>query len=299
MFARILLLFSFINIAFAGPWMTGPLLAPSGKNIPPGHLNIEPYAFYTEYPMGFKNIEVLPIVSLGVFNFMDVLISLPYDYSWVPGAHGSGIGDVTAGIGLQLHRQDENSLLPDVRLVLQEVIPTGRFDKLGETKFATDQTGTGARTSLASLNFQQLLNLAHDHYLRTRLSLAASTSSSVRVNGVNVFGGARDTFGRVRPGNNYAADLAFEYSLTQNWVPVFEVLYTKSTASNFTGNPGFTPGGVIASIGGPGGEQTSLAPALEYNFSSNLGVIFGVWFSVKGPQAAKFTAATIAVDYFI
>ncbi|VEG91675.1 hypothetical protein [Legionella spiritensis] len=299
MLVRILVFWGFINVVFAGPWMTGPLLAPSGKTIPPGDINIEPYAFYTEYPQGFKNFEVVPIVSFGISNFLDIQMSLPYDYSWVNGAHGSGIGDYSLALGVQLLRQGDNNSWPDVRLMFQEIFPTGRFERLSDAKMGTDQTGSGANTTLVSLNFQRLTSLPRDHYLRTRLSLAAATSSKVHVVGRNTFGGTRDTSGVVDPGNNYAIDLAFEYALTQHWVPVFEVLYTKSTASNFDGNPGFTPGGTVASIGGSGGEQTSLAPALEYNFSANLGVIVGVWFSVKGPQAAKFTTGTIAVNYFI
>ncbi len=91
--------------------------------------------------------------------------------------------------------------------------------------------------------------------------------------------------------------MAFEYSLTKNWVPVFEALYVNSSASSFVGNPGLTPGGIVGSIGGTGGSQFSLAPALEYNFSANLGVIGGVWFPV-GNTSGGFTAYTLAINYF-
>jgi hypothetical protein len=77
-----------------------------------------------------------------------------------------------------------------------------------------------------------------------------------------------------------------------------EVLYAHSNSTNFKGNPGFTPGGSFANVGGKGGDSVSLAPAVEYNFTSNLGVIAGVWFSVTGPHPAKFTTSTVAVNYF-
>jgi hypothetical protein len=129
MFKKLLLLLFFTKIAFASPWFTGPLLAPAGKTIPAGHINFEPYGFYTEYPAGFRNIEVTPIFTAGIFNFMDLQASLPYDYSWSNGQHGNGIGDFGIALGFQALRQKENNWLPDLRIVLQELIPTGRFDR--------------------------------------------------------------------------------------------------------------------------------------------------------------------------
>ena len=107
------------------------------------------------------------------------------------------------------------------------------------------------------------------------------------------------TKGRIHPGASYASDFAIEYTLTQHWVPVMEVLYVHSTSSSFNGNPGFTPGGTAAAIGGRGRDSVSLAPAIEYNFTANLGIIGGIWFSVTGPHPAKFTSTAIAINYYI
>lgn len=140
--------------------------------------------------------------------------------------------------------------------------------------------------------------MRNDHYLRGRLSLVGAFPGSSSIHGFNAFGGTDLTEGSVHPGNIYSADLAVEYSLTQHWVPVFEVLYIHSSNTGFSGNPGFSPGGTLASIGGPGGDSVSLAPALEFNFTSSLGIIGGIWFSVTGPHASKFTTGAIAVNYF-
>lgn len=295
---RFLFLLFFANAALAGPWLTGPLLAPAGKTIPAGHVNIEPYAFYSGYPQGFRNFEVIPIVSAGVFSFLDLQTSLPYDYSWDNGQHGNGMGDYSLALGVQVLRQKENSWLPDLRVVVQEVFPTGRYEHLDPKKLGTDQTGLGAFQTYLGFNFQRLTQLPNDHYLRTRLSLVGVKFSDITVHGLSAFGGGPGTIGKVKLDNSYSADLAFEYTLTQNWVPVFEVLYVHSPGSNFDGNPGFTPGGTVAGIGGRANEQASLAPALEYNFSSNLGIIGGVWFSVTGPHAAKFVTGALALNYY-
>ncbi|KTD14136.1 Fe-S protein [Legionella gratiana] len=299
-FIRLIFLLSFVNIAFAGPWFTGPLLAPAGKTIPAGHVNIEPYGFFTGYPRGYRNIEGVPIVSVGIASFLDLQTSIPYDYSWADGEHGNGIGDYSLALGMQVLRQQEHSWLPDLRFVIQEVFPTGRYENLDPKKLGTDQTGLGAFQTLFGFNFQKLVQLKNEHYFRTRLSLVGVKFSDVIVHGPNVFGGGTKTQGKVRLKNAYSADLAFEYTLTQNWVPVFEVLYAHSPESHFDGNPGFTPGGTTAAgVGGNSNEQVSFAPALEYNFTSNLGIIGGVWFSVTGPHAAKFVTGAIAINYFI
>lgn len=298
-FLRAIFLLFFTHSAIAGPWLTGPLLAPAGKTIPKGHFNFEPYGFYSGYPRGFRNLEGLPVISVGLTSFLDLQTSIPYDYSWDKGQHGNGIGDYSLALGLQVLRQKENSWLPDLRFVVQEVFPTGRFENLNPKKLGTDQTGLGSFQTLFGLNFQRLTEFKNKHYLRTRLSLVGAKFSDVTVHGADVFGGGFMTKGRVSIENSYSADLAFEYTLTQNWVPVFEVLYAHSPGTSFVGNPGFTPGGTIAGLGGRAKDLVSLAPALEYNFSANLGVIGGVWFSVTGPHAAQFVTGAFAINYYI
>lgn len=297
MLTRFLLLLLFTPTVLAGPWWTGPLLAPAGTTVPAAHFNFEPYVFYTDYPQGFNNLKVIPILTAGINSFMDIQTSLPYDYSWAQGQHGNGIGDYSLAFGFQLLRQKESTWLPDLRFVIQEVFPTGRYDQLNPRKLGTDQTGIGSYQTFLGLNFQKVSQFQNEHYLRTRLSLVSVFPSAVRVYGTNTFGGAFGTIGKVHPGNSYSVDLAFEYTLTQNWVPVMEVLYVNSEASDFTGRRGFTPGGTAASVGGSSSHQASIAPALEYNFSPDLGVIGGVWLSVSGPHAAKFVSTTVAINY--
>ncbi|MBA2711887.1 MAG: transporter [Tatlockia sp.] len=301
MFSRILFLLAFAQTALASPWFTGPLLAPTGKTIPKGHFNFEPYGFYTEYgsPQNFKNVEVNPIISVGINSFMDFQASLPYDYSWVREQHGRGVGDFSLGLGIQALTHKEGSFLPDLRIILQETIPTGRFENLNPLKNGTDQTGFGAYQHIVSFNFQKLFTVGTKHYLRTRFSVAGAFASSVHVEGLNTFGGDETTSGTVHPGNNFSADLAAEFTLTQNWVAVMEALYLHSNFTGFGANMGgVTPSGAAGAVGGKGGDSASLAPAIEYNFTANLGVIAGVWFSVTGPKAAKFISSAVAINYY-
>ena len=292
------ILLFFAPVTIASPWMTGPLLAPAGKTVEPGHFNLEPYGFYTLYPKQFRNLEVTPVLTVGIASFLDLQAAAPYDTNWSRNQHFSHVGDTSLGMGIQLLRQHETSWVPDLRVTIQEVFPTGSFNHLNPNKLGADQTGSGAYQTIVGFNFQKLLKLTGEQYLRTRFSLVGATASEVTLSGLSSFGGNVMTSGKVRPANSYSADLALEYALTQNWVPVFEVLLVNSGATGFEGNPGFTPGGTVNAIGGRGGNQVSLAPALEYNFSDHLGIIAGVWFSVTGPPSGQFTTNTIALNYY-
>lgn len=295
---RLFVLLFFTHVALASPWWTGPLLAPNGRTIPPGHFNLEPYGFFTIYPGQYRNVEMTPSLTVGLLSFLDMQASVPYDYSWDHGQHGHGVGDSSFGFGIQLLKQKENSWIPDLRVTIQEIFPTGKFDNLNPRKLGTDQTGAGSYQTTIGFNFQQLTELPNHHFLRTRLSFVGLRGSDVFVTGVNTFGGDPLTEGRINPGTSYSADLAFEYQLTQHWVPVLEMLFVDSGTTSFAGNPGFTPGGTVGTIGGRGGSQGALAPAIEYNFNENLGIIAGVWFTITGPHAAEFTSNTIAINYY-
>ena len=313
-FRLFFLLIFFSSTALSSPWFTGPIIASNGQTVDRGHFNFETYGFYTVYPEDYKNFQPSPVLTVGLNHFLDIQASAPYNFSWAKGEYDSGIGDSSLGLGIQILKQKERVWYPSLRVVVQELFPTGRYQHLNPNLLGTDQTGGGSYQTSVALDFQHLIEFKGNHYLRTRLNLVGATGSVVNVGGVNAYGGVPTTQGKINPGQSYSADLAFEYTLTQHWVPVFEALYVTSTTSTFsgdpgiftlykpfqsvgstTGNPGFTPGGAI---GGGGVSQYSLAPALEYNFNENLGIIGGVWFSISGPTGAQYTSYVMALNYY-
>lgn len=295
----IFLLILLSKLSIAAPWWTGPLLAPSGKTIAAGHVNYEPYGFYTKHPRSYQSLQTTQIISIGLINRLDFQLSVPIDHSWIDQQNGGGIGDINAGIGIQVLDENKTPRFPDLRVLLQEIFPTGRYNHLNPQKKGTDQTGAGVYQTHLSFNFQKTYQLYNFHYMRTRLSLAGSKSTGVSVRGLNAYGGGFLTKGKIEPTTSYSIDLAFEYSLTQHWVPVFEALFLHNSPVNFNGRNGFTPGRMLAGIGGKQLNLLSLAPALEYNFNSRIGVIGGAWFLIYGPHPARFTSGVIAVNFYI
>lgn len=299
------------NLAIAGPWLTGPLLAPSGHTIPRGHTNLEVYGLNIlsngQYNASgqiipnplFQTVMANPVFSHGLTDWLDVQMIVPYAFNSTRGVHYNRITDVAASIGLQLLEQKGHFWKPDLRFAVQQVFPTGKFERLNPQLAGTDSTGLGSYQTTIAFNFQHVTELFKTHYLRTRLSLSHLYSSAVTINGLSSYGGTVNTQGRIRPGGENDADLAFEFTVTKNWVAVMEGYISQGEATRFngiltTGNIGGPP----VNVGSGDYYEEALAPAIEYNFNENIGLIGGIWFPIKGKNTANYTTYVLALNAF-
>lgn len=298
------------NPGIIGPWMTGPLLAPSGHTIPAGHTNFEPYLFITN-SYGFYNtnsimhyvprtISTSPtlIVSRGLAKRFDIQLSVPYAFNNKNSQSDNGFGDVGVVLGFQALNQTPKSWVPDLRLTIAETFPTGKYENGNAAKLGTDMIGAGSYQTVIGANFQKLHQFRNKKYLRTRLSLTYAMPTSVHVNGYNAYGGGINTDGTVTLGNKFAIDLGLEYTLTQHWVPALDITFYDTPPGGFKGTSGVNSSGGPAVTAPIKSEVISLAPAIEYNFSAKFGMIAGAWFTVYGRNAADFAAGVVAVNYY-
>ncbi len=282
-----------------GPWFMGSLLALSGRTIPAGHSNLQVYGFYTKNDgPGKYNIAINPLFSHGLNNFMDIQYSFPMTYNVNQGKKGGGVSDISARLGFQLLEQNDHAFRPDLRITLDEVFPSGRYERLNPGNKGTDATGLGSYRTRIMLNFQHLQRLFGSHYLRTRLNLGYTHFSTVKIHGISSYGGEIDTSGNIKPGHNSSIDIAGEFTLTQHWVAAMDVFASKRVSTLFRGFPGTTVSGMPAMIGSTGFSDASLAPAIEYNFNGNLGIIGGVWFSLPDNHSVQFVSSVISVNAY-
>ena len=305
-----LFIFILCSYAHASPWFTGPLLAPSGENVPIGHFDVEIYGFSTHDSATFNRNwkltstptvdgeQAIPVFNYGITNDIDTQFSVPYSENKSEGRKGQHIGDTSILLGFQTYRQKPGHWLPNLRLTIQEIFPTGRFNNLNPIDKGVGATGTGSYETILGTNFEHLQAITETHYLRTRLSLSYLLAAPANIRGESVHGGTIKTQGTIIPGNLFNADLAGELTLTQNWVGVMEVYYIQRQASKFSGVSGLDQNSTIARLGHDELEEISLAPAIEYNFSQNYGIIAGVWFAVRGKSAPDFVSTVIAFNAF-
>lgn len=300
----------FCKVAMAGPWYTGPLLAPSGHTIPKGHTNLETYLFYNDndgvYDKHWKlthtpaNISTIinPIFSHGLTDRMDIQFILPYTFNRFRGSSSHKVSDTAVTLGYQVLEQKDSKWRPDLRFTIQETLPTGQYEHLSPFANGTDASGIGSYQTALALNFQHLKPFNDTIYLRTRLSLAYMHANDVRLRGFNTFGGGLDTDATLDPGDLVSIDLAGELSLTQHWVAVLEGYAANRQATTFRGNPGTTAAGLPAPLGHGTVDQITYAPAIEYNFNENIGLIGGVWKSATGKDTGDFTSYVLALNAY-
>ena len=138
-----------------------------------------------------------------------------FGYNVPPGASSSGfgVGDVTLQLGYGLTRYEDTHPVPSTALVLQETLPTGRYDRLSQP---SDGFGAGAYTTAVAFYSQDYFWMPTGRILRTRLDITYAVSSSVNVEGLSVYGTAPGFSGGAYAGNSFTADAAAEYSLTRN-----------------------------------------------------------------------------------
>jgi outer membrane putative beta-barrel porin/alpha-amylase len=285
-------------------WWTGPLLAASPGSLTPGHFLIEPYLFDAipqgrydndgqRHPaphandFGSQSYVLYGLTSkVGVgliprFGFNDV--SVGRDSSKV------GVGDlsVQAQYGLTTFR--EGSWIPATAFVVQETLPTGKYDRLGDRP--ADGLGLGTYSTNLALYSQYFFWMPDGRILRTRLDVSYQISGSAGVRDVSVYGTEEGFRGRARPGNVTVVDAAGEYSMTQHWVLAMDVVYEHDGSTHVHGS------GLNFDSGRS--HTWSLAPAIEYNFNSRIGIIAGAKLTVAGRNATALVIPVAAINIVI
>lgn len=290
------------------PWYTGPILAPSAEIPKPGHVALQPYLFYINTYGRFDehgtshdipNIQTWnPVVVMvaGLTERMAFQINAQYVHNSQEDRHGGHIGDTTISLNFPLI--EETPYKPGVLIAFRENIPTGKFDNLDPDKGGMDATGIGAFQTSISLNFAKVFWWHHKHPMRARLSFLWNIPTHVDVRNFNAYGGGFGTDGKVHLNSGYLVDFGYEFSITQQWALALDVVYNYNGERTFSGNPGFSAPCQEANVGGPFGEQLSLAPAIEYNVSPNLGFIGGVWFTVWGKNAGNFASGVLSCSMY-
>lgn len=288
-------------------WWTGPLLAPNASTLPQGHLLVEPY-LYDVITQGYYNssssrVSVphdnsygsLTYINYGLFNKLTIGTLPTFGYNAPgngPGSAGIGFGDLTVQAQYRLHLFNESSWFPTTSVNVQETFPTGRYDQLDRP---SDGFGAGACTTTLGLYTQTYFWMPIGRILRMRLNLSQAFSSLADVRDVSVYGTTQGFRGHAAPGAALLLDLAGEYNATRHWVLAMEGIYRHQYNTRVTGND-------IATLTEPvvlnsGSSQVfGLAPAIEYNFNSRVGVILGSRLFPAGKNTTASITPVVAVN---
>ena len=297
-------------------WWTGPLLAASPVTLPPGHFLIEPYLFDV-VPRGHydnegtrhsgphaNNYGSQSYVLYGLVDNLTVGVIPRFAYN-DPGVGRSsskpGVGDLTLQATYALTHYEEGRWIPATAFVFQETLPTGKYDRLGDRP--AEGIGAGAYSTTLNLFSQYYFWMPNGRILRMRLDLSYTISGSAHVRDVSVYGTGEGFAGRARPGDSTLIDAAWEYSATRHWVLALDVAYEHDGSTHVWGSDAAASGpGLLSTpidLHSAAGHSWSLAPALEYNFNSRVGVIAGAKFTIAGRNATAFVIPVAAINIVI
>ena len=195
-----------------------------------------------------------------------------------------GFQGIQASIfGFQILRDNKEDWTPDLRLVLGETFPTGKYQHLNPRKGGSDIFGTGAYVTTAILILAKTFYTDPRHPYNLNLNLYYIQPSGVPIHGTSLYGGSADTRGRAFPNAGFITNLAIEYSLNMNWALGMDIRYVHQNKTTFKGNKGF-----LNQFGLPSSEQFSLAPCIEYSWSYYFSTAIGPWFSIAGRNSSAF-----------
>jgi hypothetical protein len=283
-------------------WWTGPILAASGATLPRGHYLIEPY-FYDEIGSHSNGLGSSSYLLYGLADGLTVGSIPVAGYNKLsngPSSSGVGLGDVTLLAQRRLTQFHEGSSVPTSALVMEETFPTGKFNRLGERP--SNGLGAGAYTTTLGFYPQTYFWLQNGRILRMRFDFTQAFSTNVRVNGISVYGTGAGFSGSAKPGSSLFADPAWEYSLTRHWVLALDAAYRHKWNTRVTGYNATAPGSVrnpdrvLMNTGSS--EVFAFAPAVEYNWKSNLGVILGTRV-IPASHNANATITPVAAINFV
>lgn len=294
-------------------WFTGPMLANTAATAPRGHVLIEPYLYDVTtqgvYNTGGKRQSVPHANSFGSLTYIIYALNnttgfglVPtFGYNTVTGAPGSsvpGMGDLTMQVERRLAQFRPCRWIPTISFALQETLPTGRYDRLGDRTAAG--LGAGAYTVNPALYSQMYFWMPNRRILRMRLDISDAFSRAAPVHDASVYG-TRDGFrGTAAPGSSLYVDNSWEYSVQRRWVLALDATYRNTANTRVSGSY------LSSRLGGPAASSVvtntgwsdvwALAPAIEYSWKPWIGVLLGTRLTIAGHNASDSVTPAIAIN---
>lgn len=277
------------------------MLANSAATLPRGHFLVEPYIYdvTSAHSNGFGSLTYL---LYGLSDRLTVGMVPVLGYNSVSGgldSSGIGLGDASVQVQYRLTQFPADSTLPTVSIQLQETLPTGKYDRLGNRP--GDGLGGGAYVTTLQLDTQTYFWLPNGRILRMRFNVARSFSTSADVEGVSVYGTTHGFRGSARPGSSFYANAAWEYSLTRHWVLALDITYRRTGNSRVSGYAALQDGTLPRpqSIRMNSGSSVALgfAPAIEYSWNARAGILFGTRVITGGHGTPTTITPAIAFNF--
>lgn len=289
------------DIRFTGSLATG------GPPLPTGMFNIEPYLIDTQVRGVYDDrgnrhdvdgvpdswAVVVPM-SYGLTDRLGVGATFSAGYaSTLSGDRTWELGDtnVSAAYVLASGEKHNSTLFGTLR----QTLPSGQADVLSRHNLA-EATGSGASTTQLSLSGQAYF--LEGRNLRGRFNVAwRLPGAHASIDDDSAYGTPDSFRGRAELHAASQASIALEYSLNPQWVLATDLIYEQDRGAHVRGTwTGADGRRADWDRELPSSWRLSLAPAVEYNFTDNIGLIAGAQVSLDGRNAAAIFAPQVALN---
>lgn len=283
-------------------WFVGPILTPNPTTVDPKHPGIEFVLFasniYGLYSSSGKLLKVPHIKSLSPYIDFQFSVNKILGFEIIGSLSSNTCGrqsstnlrDTFLRFGIQLSNEVKGTWVPDFRILVQETVPTGKFKNLNPEKKGCDLTGQGSFQTGIHFAFRKSFNIGSNHPFIISGDLGYFLPAAVSIKGLNYYGGNQESRGIVYPGNHFTFFLFGEYALTCKWAIACEFNYQKGWKGLFLRKRGENI--VILDF-----TQLTLNPEIQYTLNANLGMVFGLYLTVKGKNSSAFTSCFTSILY--
>jgi hypothetical protein len=285
-------------------WFTGSLEAPSPALPKAGLVAVEPYVIYQRntgqydskgglQPISddIRQVDSVTLFKYGITNRLSIQALTVAAHVWDSKNSVTGIGDLPIEFDYRFNNENNETGLPSVTASVGISLPIGDYQHLG---VPLDGLGTGTYSFKQGLLLQSLFDTPNHHPVRLRLyGVALEPLANVTLHDMTVYGTTQGFVGHAAPGFAGNLGLGGGYCLTQRWVLAFDFIQKYAHGSRLVGMDGT---GNPVNSQQSGSARTGIAPAVEYNFSSHLGMIAGVEMSVAGRSTSSYVAPQIALS---
>jgi hypothetical protein len=289
--------------AVQAQWFTGSLEAPSPALPKAGMLAIEPYVIYQVNTGAYgssgghqsvahdiSQINSVTMFKIGITDRLSLEVLPSFAHVWNDQTSVTGMGDLPVEFEYRFNNENNETGFPSVTASVGVSFPIGDYEHL---QAPLDGLGSGAYTLKQELLLQSLFDTPGQHPLRLRLYGGAFESvTNVPVHDMSVYGTEEGFVGHAAPGVAAVVGLGAGYGLDRRWVLAFDVVQNFARGTRIRGIDAL---GNSVNSRGAGTAGTALAPAVEYNFSSHVGIIAGVEFSATGRNTSSYIAPQIAL----
>jgi len=300
-------------------WWTGPLQTPNAGTLPVNHWYVETYFVVEQDNGGYGNngtkfgannkllgsgydndFQSTTLFSYGVMkNFTSqVLLSMDgaQGGTGVKSSNGLEVGLARFREVIKLHSYKQGQMWPTFSIVPEVNAP------VSSGAIWTPGVGFWAIRPFWMPNGRILRIRASEDIWFPKGGKSVSTSSNGACLVTNPLASScsldKSSYGKTQIG--------LEYSLTKKWVPAFDFVIgnyafgqSKYNGVAATGVTGLNAAGTATVSGTLAGTRGyAVDPALEYNFTENTGIIFGVEVTVGGTNTGSYIAPQIALQWF-